>query len=44
MTQLFDTLGFIDTSAARAGAAATTHDAATTSTEPAGAGGAAVSL
>ncbi|VWC09382.1 methionine import ATP-binding protein MetN 2 [Burkholderia lata] len=45
MTQLFDTLGFIDTSAARTGAAAATHDAAATSAESAGlAGAAAVSL
>ena len=39
MTQLFDTLGFIDASAARAGAASTTHDVAA-----AQAGGVAVSL
>ncbi|KVS50727.1 hypothetical protein WK39_28125 [Burkholderia cepacia] len=40
MTQLFDTLGFVDASAARAGAAAGPHDAAAA----AAAGGAAVSL
>ncbi|WP_338640539.1 methionine ABC transporter ATP-binding protein [Burkholderia pyrrocinia] len=39
MTQLFDTLGFIDASAARAGAAATVHEAAAAPT-----GGVAVSL
>ncbi|HGL6718074.1 ATP-binding cassette domain-containing protein [Burkholderia contaminans] len=45
MTQLFDTLGFIDTSAVRAGTAAATHDAAAASAESAeSAGGAAVSL
>ncbi|HIH2751517.1 TPA: methionine ABC transporter ATP-binding protein [Burkholderia lata] len=42
MTQLFDTLGFIDASAARAGAAATTHDEAATLADSASA--AAVSL